>query len=388
MIELLARLCIKDYKNTGDARVRAGYGTLCSVTAIVLNLLLSGAKFVVGTLAGSVAISADALNNFSDAASSLLILLGFRFAGKKPDPDHPFGHGRIEYVVGLVVAALILVAGAEAGRSAVSHILHPEPLEFSWAAVLVLALSIAVKLYMSYFDRRIGRRIESSTLLMAGADARTDTVSTFLTLFCLLLYRFLHWNLDAWAGLFVSLLILKTGYDGAKETLSELLGRKADPALAGQAAEIVRSFPEIVGIHDLIIHDYGPGRLFVTLHAEVDGSGDIYALHDAIDRAEAALDARLGCQAVIHMDPVDTRDAGVAALRADAEAVLRALDPALSLHDFRVVPGPTHTNLIFDVLVPFSCKVPDAELLRAIRAGVREKHGECLCVIRLDRAYA
>lgn len=388
MIQLLARVFIRDYKNYEDPRVRAAYGTLCSGTAIVLNIILSAAKFVVGILAGSVSISADAANNLSDAGSSLIILLGFRFAGKAPHPDHPFGHGRIEYVTGFLVAAIILAAGVQAARSAVERIFHPEDLEVTWAAVIVLVLSILVKVYMGYFNRRLGRKLRSETMLMAGRDALNDTVSTGLALLCLVLYRVSGWNLDAYAGLVVAFLILRTGFQGGKETLSQLLGKKPEPETVKKIEEIVMSFPEILGIHDMVIHDYGPGRFHVSLHAEVDGSGDIYALHDAIDRATLELEEKLHCHGVIHMDPVDIRDERVAALREETESCLRELDPQLQMHDFRVVPGPSKTNLIFDVVAPFGYRLTDEELRRAIQERVQECQPQCQCIIQVDKAYA
>ena len=387
MIELLARLFIPDRQNTADPRVRAAYGTLCSVTAIGFNVLLFLAKFLIGRAAGSVSITADAVNNLTDALSAVLLLLGFGLANRKPSPDQPFGHGRIEYVSGLIVAGLIVVTGAELARSGVAKILRPEALEFSWLAAGVLALAIAVKLYMAAFTRRVAHKIDSSAMRATAADYLTDSVSTAVVLACLLLYRFFRWNLDAWGGAAVSLLILKTGVDAARETLSQLLGRKPDPALVARVEEIVSKFPEITGVHDMIIHDYGPGRLYISLHAEVDGSGNVYALHDAMDRAMVALDARLGCESVIHMDPVDTRNARVNALRAETEAVAAELDGALRVHDFREVPGPTHTNLIFDVLAPFGFRLSDDELRRDLSARVKERHPECFCVIKVDRAY-
>ena len=281
MIELLARLFIRDSRHTDDPRVRTAYGTLCSAVAITLNILLAAAKFVVGTLAGSVSITADAMNNLSDVGSGALTLVGFRLSGKKPDLEHPFGHGRIEYVMGLVIAGLILYAGIDALRGAAGKLLHPEAMEFTWAAVAVLALSILVKIYMSVFYRRIGRKIGSTAMEMSGADALNDTISTALTLVCLLVYKFTGLDLDAYAGIVVAVLLLKTGYEGGKETLGQLLGQRPSAELAEKVRQIVLSYPEVLAIHDLVIHDYGPGRCHVSLHAEVDGEGNIYELHEA-----------------------------------------------------------------------------------------------------------
>ena len=284
-MELLARLFIRDSRHTDDPRVRAAYGTLCSAVAIALNILLAAAKFAVGTLVGSVSITADAMNNLSDVGSGALTLVGFRLSGKKPDLEHPFGHGRIEYVMGLVIAGLILYAGIDALRGALGKLLHPEPMEFTWAAAAVLVLSILVKIYMSVFYRRIGRKIGSTAMEMSGADALNDTISTALTLVCLLVYKFTGLDLDAYAGIIVAVLLLKTGYEGGKETLGQLLGQRPSTELAEKVRQIVLSYPEILAIHDLVIHDYGPGRCHVSLHAEVDGEENIYVLLVAIDRA-------------------------------------------------------------------------------------------------------
>ncbi len=268
MIELLARLFIRNSRHTDDPRVRTAYGMLCSAVAITLNILLAAAKFVVGTLAGSVSITADAMNNLSDVGSGALTLVGFRLSGKKPDLEHPFGHGRIEYVMGLVIAGLILYAGIDALRGAAGKLLHPEAME--------LVLSILVKIYMSVFYRRIGRKIGSTAMEMSGADALNDTISTALTLVCLLVYKFTGLDLDAYAGIVVAVLLLKTGYEGGKETLGQLLGQRPSAELAEKVRQIVLSYPEVLAIHDLVIHDYGPGRCHVSLHAEVDGEGNIY----------------------------------------------------------------------------------------------------------------
>ena len=387
MIELLARLFIRDSRHTDDPRVRAAYGTLCSAVAIALNILLAAAKFVVGTLAGSVSITADAMNNLSDVGSGALTLVGFRLSGKKPDLEHPFGHGRIEYVMGLVVAGLILYAGLDALRGAAGKLLHPEAMEFTWAAVAVLVLSILVKVYMSVFYRRIGRKIGSTTMEMSGADALNDTISTALTLVCLLVFKFTGLDLDAYAGIVVAGLLLKTGYEGGKETLGQLLGQRPSAELAEKVRQIVLSDPEILAIHDLVIHDYGPGRCHVSLHAEVDGEGNIYELHEVIDRAMSELDHKLGCFSVIHMDPVDTKNERLAELREETVQLLRSIDPVLSLHDFRMVPGKHRTNLVFDVLVPFGYKLSDEDVRKAVRAAVEERHPDCRCIIQIDKSY-
>ncbi len=388
MIELLAKTFIKNRENTADPGVRASYGTLCSIVAIVMNVLLFAGKFIIGKAAGSVAITADAVNNLTDAGSSVLVLLGFRLSNRKPDPDHPFGHGRIEYVAGLVVAGLILMTGTSLLSSSVQKLRSPEPIEFSVAAVAVLVLAIAVKFYMAAFTSRIGRKIESSAMEATAADYRSDSISTAVVLLCMLIFRFTGKNLDAVGGIIVALLILKTGVEEAKNTLSPLLGEKADPELARQVEEIVCAYSEVVGIHDLIIHDYGPGRLFISVHAEVDGTQDVFVLHDAMDRAMVELDEKLGCESVIHMDPVDLYNEELNEYRSTVKEIVSGIDAELKMHDFRMVPGPTHTNLVFDVMTPMGYGLSDEELVKAINSGVKAKYAHTFCVIKIDRAYA
>ena len=388
MIELLAKAFIKNRDNSADPAVRSAYGTLCSVAAIVMNVLLFAAKFIIGKAAASVAITADAVNNLTDAGSSVLVLMGFRLSNKKPDPDHPFGHGRIEYVAGLVVAGLILMTGASLLTDSVEKLRSSEAIEFSVAAVTVLVLSIAVKFYMAAFTSRIGKKIESSAMEATAADYRSDSISTTVVLRCMLIFRFTGRNFDAVGGIVVALLILKTGVEEAKNTLSPLLGEKPDPALPQRVEEIVCAFPEVVGIHDLIIHDYGPGRLHISVHAEVDGTRDVYVLHDAMDRAMMELDEKLGCESVIHMDPVDLYNEELNSYRDSVKQIVTDIDPELKLHDFRMVPGPTHTNLVFDVLTPAGYAMSDAELVAEINSRVKARYDHTFCVIKVDKAYA
>ena len=387
MTKLLIKLFIKDSEKTDDPAVRSRYGTLSGIVGILCNILLTAAKFIVGSVTGSIAITADAANNLSDAGSSAVTLVSFRLANKPADDEHPFGHGRIEYVMGLVIAGLILYAGVDALRGAAGKLLHPEAMEFTWAAVAVLVLSILVKIYMSVFYRRIGRKIGSTAMEMSGADALNDTISTALTLVCLLVYKFTGLDLDAYAGIVVAVLLLKTGYEGGKETLGQLLGQRPSAELAEKVRQIVLSYPEVLAIHDLVIHDYGPGRCHVSLHAEVDGEGNIYELHEAIDRAMSELDHKLGCFSVIHMDPVDTKNERLAEMREETVQLLRSIDPVLSLHDFRMVPGKHRANLVFDVLVPFGYKLSDEDVRKAVRAAVEERHPDCRCIIQIDKSY-
>ena len=319
MIELLSRWFIRNRENTGDPAVRLAYGRLCGLVGIGLNLLLFGGKLFAGTVSGSVAVTADAFNNLSDAGSSVVTLLGFQLAGKKPDPQHPFGHGRIEYISGLVVSGLILLMGVELGNSSVEKILHPEAVDFSLLAMGILVASIAVKLYMYLYNRRIGRRISSAAMEATATDSLSDAIATTAVLAAMLVGRFTDLMIDGWVGLVVACFILFSGYQAAKETLWPLLGQPPEQELVERIQQMVLSHPPICGIHDLVVHDYGPGRMMVSLHAEVPAHGDILELHDVIDTAEMELKRTLHCDAVIHMDPIITDDAQIVQLLSQAD---------------------------------------------------------------------
>ena len=386
MISFLARFFCKPEGRT-PSQLRTAYGILCGAVGIGLNLLLFAGKFFAGTLSGSIAITADAFNNLSDAGSSVVTLLGFRIAAKMPDPGHPFGHGRIEYLSGLLVSGLIVVMGLQLLQSSVQKLFTPEPVEFSVVSVCILAVSVAVKLYMCFYNRRIGARISSAAMKATAADSLSDCVATGVVLLSLLVYRFTGVDLDAYCGLAVALFILAAGVRSAKETISPLLGQKPDPELVKRIESIVLSYAQVTGLHDLVVHDYGPGRLMISLHAEVSATADIRETHDAIDNIERRLADELGCTAVIHMDPVDVGDERTLALKAQVTAVLADMDARLSLHDFRVVTGPTHTNVIFDLVVPYDVRESDAQLVQAVRERIETADGTLFAVINVDRAY-
>ena len=388
MIELLSHWLIRNRENTGDPAVRLAYGRLCGLVGIGLNLLLSGGKLFAGTVSGSVAVTADAFNNLSDAGSSVVTLLGFQLAGKKPDPQHPFGHGRIEYISGLVVSGLILLMGVELGKSSVEKILHPEAVDFSLLAVGILVASIAVKLYMYLYNRRIGRRISSAAMEATATDSLSDAIATTAVLAAMLVGRFTALMIDGWVGLVVAYFILFSGYQAAKETLGPLLGQPPEQELVERIRQMVLSHPPICGIHDLVVHDYGPGRMMVSLHAEVPAHGDILELHDVIDTAEMELKRTLHCNAVIHMDPIITDDAQIVQLRRRVAELVRQVDSGMTIHDFRVVPGPSHTNLIFDAVLPFGEHITEAEAARQIRERVRQMDGgEYYAVVTVENPY-
>ena len=387
MTKLLIKLFIKDCEKTDDPAVRSRYGVLSGVVGIICNILLTAAKFIVGSVTGSIAITADAANNLSDAGSSAVTLLGFRLAGRKPDTDHPFGHGRIEYISGLVVAGLILLMGVELAKSSFDKILHPEEVAFSALALGILAASVCVKLYMWLYNRRIGRRIKSAAMEATAMDSLSDTAATAAVLLAMLIGKWSGLAVDGYVGLVVALFILFSAYKAAKETLSPLLGQAPDPELVQEIRDIVMAHDTVQGVHDLVVHDYGPGRCMISLHAEVPAHGDIMAMHDVIDNIEKELMEKLHCHAVIHMDPVDTDDASIARLREQVAELVKQVDPGLTIHDFRVVRGTTHDNLIFDAVLPFSSSKTPAQAAQEIRALVRTMDGNYYAVVTVEHSY-
>ena len=383
MISLLAKFFSLD--DASDPR--SAYGTLCGAVGIGLNLVLFAFKFLAGLLSGSIAITADAMNNLSDAGSSLVTLLGFRLAGQKPDPHHPFGHGRIEYLSGLAVAVFILFMGFELGKSSLGKILHPSAVVSSPLVVLILCVSIAVKLYMWYYNRAIGKRLNSAAMEATAADSLSDSLSTAAVLFATLVGHFTGVMIDGWCGALVALFILWSGVNAARDTIDPLLGTPPTAEFVDSVEHLVMSYPDILGIHDLIVHDYGPGRCMVSLHAEVDAGGDVLVLHDEIDNIERHIQTELHCQAVIHMDPVVTDDKEVFEAKQAVTALVRSIAPEISLHDFRMVTGPTHTNVIFDVVVPFGFPLSDEALTAQIQSQVRALDGNYFAVITVDKSY-
>ena len=389
MISILSRIFIKNHADTSDPGVRRAYGVLCGAVGIFLNVLLFAAKYLAGTLTGSIAIVADAFNNLSDAGSSIITLLGFKLAAKKPDRDHPYGHGRFECIAGLVVSFVILMMGFDLAKSSVTKIFHPEAVDFSILSICILIGSILVKLYMSLYNRAVGKRINSAAVLATATDSISDVCATTMVLAATLIARFTGVNIDGWAGAIVSLVILWAGYNAAKDTIDPLLGQAPDPEFVQRIADIVNRYPEVVGIHDLAVHDYGAGRVMISLHAEVPSSGDIMALHDVIDTIERDLQDELNCSAVIHMDPISTDDALITSTRELLKnRIHEAISPDVSIHDFRMVPGPTHTNVIFDAVVPYEFPQSDEQVREEISKLVRALEGDYFAVVTIDHPVA
>ena len=386
MISLLARLFLKP-EGRDEAALRKGYGILCGAVGIGLNVLLFAGKFFAGTLSGSIAITADAFNNLSDAGSSFVTLLGFQLAGQKPDSDHPFGHGRIEYLSGLAVAMLIILMGFELAKSSLDKILHPAPVDSSWLVIAILCVSICVKLYMSFYNRSLGKKLNAPAMLATAADSLSDSVATTAVLVATLVGHFSGLMIDGWAGILVALFILWSGFNAARDTINPLLGTPPTHEFVEEIRDLVMAHPAIIGIHDLIVHDYGPGRVMISLHAEVSAAGNVLDIHDEIDNVEKELQEKLGCHAVIHMDPIVIDDGVTADTRKRVQALVHCIDDQISIHDFRMVVGPTHTNVIFDAVVPFGFHLADDEVAKKIQDAVRALDGNYYAVVTVERSY-
>ena len=388
MTELLVRKFVKNYQNTDDSRVRTDYGVLTSVVGILCNVLLFAGKLAVGVVMRSVSVMADAFNNLSDAASSVIGFVGVKMAGKPADREHPFGHGRIEYIAALVVAFLVIQVGLTFFKSSLDKIRHPEDLSFDLVSMLILTASVAVKLWLGRFNKALGKRINSSVMQAAAADALGDVVTTLATMGSILFFHFTQINIDGFVGLLVSLVVMWAGIGIARDTLEPLIGQPVDPKLYREISEFVESYDGILGSHDLIVHNYGPTRSLASIHAEVPNDVDIETSHEIIDRIERDAARKLGIFLVIHMDPVAVRDERVTELKEQVTAELKKIDERLSLHDFRIVDGEQQINLIFDVVVPHSYSDKDMTQLHLdIVEKVSGLDPRYQCVVTLENGY-
>ena len=388
MTELLVRKFVKNYQNTDDSRVRTDYGVLTSVVGILCNVLLFAGKLAVGMVMRSVSVMADAFNNLSDAASSVIGFVGVKMAGKPADREHPFGHGRIEYIAALVVAFLVIQVGLTFFKSSLDKIRHPEDLSFDLVSMLILTASVAVKLWLGRFNKALGKRINSSVMQAAAADALGDVVTTLATMGSILFFHFTQINIDGFVGLLVSLVVMWAGIGIARDTLEPLIGQPVDPKLYREISEFVESYDGILGSHDLIVHNYGPTRSLASIHAEVPNDVDIETSHEIIDRIERDAARKLGIFLVIHMDPVAVRDERVTELKEQVTAELKKIDERLSLHDFRIVDGEQQINLIFDVVVPHSYSDKDMTQLHLdILEKVSGLDPRYQCVVTLENGY-
>ena len=388
MIQFLVRRFVKNHEDTENPDVRTAYGILSSVVGIFCNVLLFGVKMTIGTLMRSMAVMADAFNNLSDAASSVIGFVGVKMANKPADKDHPFGHGRMEYIAALIVSFLVIEVGITFFKSSIEKIRNPEELAFSWISFIILALSVGVKLWLSVFNRVLGRRIDSKVMLATAADSMGDVITTTATLVSIIVCRFSGVNIDGVVGLIVSIVVIMSGISIARDTLEPLIGKGVDPKLYGEIKELVESYDGIVGTHDLIVHNYGPGRSMASIHAEVPRDVDIETSHEIIDRAEREVSKKLGLFLVIHMDPVEVHDARVLAIKEKLGRVLHALDDRLTFHDFRVVFGKEQINLTFDLVVPFTYnEEEELKLSQQVMALMQEVDARYQCVITMDRSF-
>lgn len=385
MISLLKKLFIKD--SYDDSRKRRALGVLCSSVGIFLNIVLFAIKYLAGVISNSIAITADAFNNLSDAGSSFISLIGFKFAGMKPDPEHPFGHGRIEYLSGLGISIAIIVVAFELFTTSLDKIFNPQNIDTSYLAMGILIVSICVKLYMFFYNHKIGKDINSAGMKATAMDCVTDSVATAVVLLSMIFTMITEINIDGYCGILVSLFIFYAGFNSAKETLSPLLGAKPDKELVDKVHSIVLSYDKVHGIHDMVVHDYGPGRQLISLHAEIDGSEDIYEIHDVIDTIEKDLYEQLSVETTIHMDPIDIHNESTKKTREQVAQLITQLDKQATIHDFRMVPGPTHTNLIFDVVVPHNIKLDDKQIKEKVQQIISDNYENHFVVLTIDRSY-
>ena len=388
MTEFLVKRFVKNYDRVEEAQVRTAYGAMASMVGIGCNILLFLAKMAIGLLANSISVMADAFNNLSDAASSIVGFVGVKMAQKPADDGHPFGHGRIEYIAAFIVAFLVLQVGFSLFTGSVEKLFHPDDLTFKWVSVLVLGLSVGVKLWLSLFNRRLGKRINSKVMLATSADALGDAAATSAAIFSMLVYGIFGWNIDAVVGLAVSVVVMLAGINIARDTLAPLIGEAIDPELYEQITNFVEGFDGIVGTHDLIVHNYGPSKSMASIHAEVPNDCDLEETHEIIDRIEREAARRFGLLLVIHMDPVETHDQRVVEFKAMVENVIEKMDSRLSIHDFRMVDGRENINLIFDLVAPREYKGADVGKLKAeVSSQVRRRDKRCTCVITVENSF-
>ena len=387
MVNLLIKTFVKDYENVTDNQVRGRYGMLSSFVGIFCNILICSAKFIIGSLVHSISIISDGFNNLSDCASCIVTMFGYKMASKPADKDHPFGHGRMEYLTSLIIAAVIVLVGGELLKTSVTKIIHPTEVKFTVVAVVVLVLSIVIKIWMGYFNNKLGRRINSSVMLATAKDSFSDVAATSATLIALFASIWTDLPIDGVMGVIVSVIILIAGFGIIRETVDQLLGKPADEELVEQLKKVVKDNNVSLGMHDLIIHSYGPGNLIGSVHVEVDAKGDILSIHDAIDELEREIYEKLQIQMTIHMDPVETDNEVLITYRTRMNTLIKNINSKLSMHDFRMVAGPTHTNLIFDVVIPYDEKCDENEIRESIRKELSKEDSTFYAVITFDKSF-
>ena len=388
MTRLFVRLFVKNSDDLKDPSVRIRIGYLGSITGIVLNVLLFSGKFIAGLICGAISVTADAFNNLSDAGSSIMSLVGFKMAAQPADEEHPFGHGRMEYVSGLVISFVILLMGFELAKSSLGKIFKPEDITFSWLTLWILVASVLVKLWMGLFNHKLGKKINSTSMKATAVDSISDCISTSAVIAAMLVFYFSGLNIDSYIGLAVALFIIYSGINTFKESLTPLLGTKPEKEFVDEITAKVESYEGIVGTHDMIVHDYGVGNLIISMHAEVPMEMDFNAAHELIDMIEDALKKQYKCLVTIHMDPVAVNDEKAMAVKAQVAQIVKSIDSRMSIHDFRMTDGKDRENLIFDVVVPFGLKMTDAEVRENVSAKVSALDPAYYCVINVDKDYA
>lgn len=387
MTDLLIKLFIRNHQNTNDIKVRTAYGTLSGAVGIAVNILLSVAKLIIGSISGSIAITGDALNNLSDAGSSAISMLGFKISSKPADEEHPYGHGRLEYICGLGVAVIIMFMGFELIKSSIDKILNPSLPVFSVVSVIVLSISILGKLWLALFNRKIGKAINSDTVDAVVKDSISDMAATAASILALVLSKFSTIPFDGIFGVIVSLFVIWAGIGVFRTTVASLLGQPPEPETVKAIEEKILSYDGIYGVHDLIVHDYGPGRCFVTAHAEVPYDADIMESHDLIDIIEQEIKKDIGYIITLHMDPVVTDDEQTNLAREMVNGIVKSINDTLSIHDFRIVSGPHHTNLIFDIVIPFSAKLDSKSVIDTINKELEKQDKKYYAVVTVDHSY-
>lgn len=387
MNDLLIKLLIKNHENTSDPKVRQQYGKVAGIVGILSNLLLCIMKICIGFFSKSIAILADGINNLADASSSIITLIGFKLSSLPEDEKHPYGHARIEYLTGLFISILIIVIGVQLFRSSLEKILHPDPVQFSYITVAMLVAAILIKLWQAFFNVKIGRRIQSVALMATAADSRNDVISTAAVLISLIIAEITGFQTDGYMGCLVALFILWSGIQLIRETTSPLLGEAPDEEMVKAIIEITEREPSVLGIHDLMVHNYGPGKVFASMHIEVDADADLMKSHDMIDNIERIVKETLHIEFVAHMDPIRTNDPLIQKMHAVISDALTPIQGVDSIHDFRIVVGPTHTNIIFDAVLSTNCRTPEKEILRIAAEAAKRVDESYFVVITFDRAY-
>lgn len=388
MTQLFVRLFVKNSDDLKDPSVRIRIGYLGSITGIVLNVLLFSGKFIAGLICGAISVTADAFNNLSDAGSSIMSLVGFKMAAQPADEEHPFGHGRMEYVSGLIISFLIMLMGFELAKGSVEKIIRPKDMTFSWFTLTILVISVLVKLWMGLFNHKLGKMINSASMKATAVDSISDCISTSAVIAAMFVFYLFDLNIDSYIGLAVALFIVYSGINTFKESLTPLLGAKPDKQFVAEITSKVESYEGIVGTHDMIVHDYGVGNLIISMHAEVPVEMDFSSAHELIDKIEDDLKNQYKCLVTIHMDPVAVNDEKSTALKAQIADIVRQIDSRMSVHDFRMTDGKDRENLIFDVVVPFGLNMTDAEVREAISERVSQIDKAYQCVINIDKDYA